>query len=62
MTCKYCPIVEECKYKKEEKRESLIKRFLDYIFKSDTYYDCERLKEYMILERKSLRELSRGGF
>jgi hypothetical protein len=59
MTCRYCPIVEKCKHRKEEKEESLFKRFLDYVFRSDTYYNCEHLREYRLLEpaREVLRKL-----
>ncbi|MEM5791007.1 MAG: hypothetical protein QXP77_03090 [Candidatus Aenigmatarchaeota archaeon] len=57
--CKYCPINDRCSHKKERKDESLFKRFVDYIFKSDTYYSCEYLHEYKMLEpaRKVLRNL-----
>ena len=59
MTCKYCPIAYRCKHKKEGTEESIWKRFLDYIFKSDTYSNCRWYQEDKVLEpaRKTLREL-----
>ena len=57
MTCKYCPIVEKCKHRKEEK-EGLLTRLVNYIFRSDTYYYCGHLSEYRMLEpaREILRK------